>query len=81
MQKINSIEELKQLASNKTVEGFILLNYNLKSSKSISYDVEKKLFHVFNYIDDTENDLTEEELKTESNIAEAIEKGAFFIDE
>ena len=74
---VNDIEELKRLSSNG-VECCILLNYGLKSSKFIEWDGEK--FNIYNYIDDTSQLLTEDRLRTESNIAEAIENCALIVD-
>ncbi|MCQ2960630.1 MAG: hypothetical protein MJ198_10680 [Bacteroidales bacterium] len=80
--KINSIEELKKCLgeNNEYKEFFILLNYGLRSSKTISYDKEKNIFWIFNEIDGTECSLTEEELKDEdiTNIGKAINLGAFY---
>jgi len=75
MEKITSINQLKEEASAEDgVECFIQLMYGLRSSKCINYDGET--FYVYNEINDTEDELTEEELFTESNVGEAIEKGA-----
>lgn len=81
MKKINSIEELKE-ESKDGAEFFILLNGNLRSSKNISYDDEEKNFYIINYIDDTEQTLSEEKImdKNFTNIGEAMKKGALFKD-
>ena len=79
--KVSSVEELKEMA---TVEGgalfYIVLKYGLKSTKRIEWDPESKSFCILNQIDDTHEDLTEQELATETNIVKAIERGAFFKD-
>lgn len=76
---IKSVAELKKLASVEDgAEFFILLNYGLRSSKRIAWNEPSKSFCILNEIDDTHQDLTEEELATETNIVKAIEKGAFF---
>jgi len=71
--KINSIEELKQ---NKTTEYFISFGI-ARSTKYITYFEDEKIFSIYNLIDDTEEELTEEEL-LKSNIGVAIEKNAFY---
>lgn len=79
--RVTSVEELKRLA---TVEGgvlfYILLNGGLKSVKRIEWDEPGKSFCILNEIDDTHQDLTEQELATETNIVKAIERNAFFKD-
>ena len=83
MKKITSLEELKKESiyddRRGTAEFFILLNFNLRSSKRIVYYPDTNTFDVHNEIDDSyEEDLTEEQLKNETHIALAIENGAFF---
>jgi hypothetical protein len=78
--KIISIEQLKQECSDEDKDGFIMLNGGARSSKTIEYNTNLKLFHILNHIDDTEQMLEEQELSTHSNIAEAIQKGAFYLD-
>lgn len=70
---------MKKLASIEDGEEFfILLTHGLRSSKRIEWDEPSKSFCILNAIDDTHQDLTEEELATETNIVKAIEKRAFF---
>jgi len=77
--RIESIEELKKLAQQEGgCDCFIALNFGLKSSKHVTFNDKK--FYVFNFIDDTEVKLTEEEMRTETNIADAIVKGALILD-
>jgi hypothetical protein len=79
--KVTSVEELKRLANVEDgVEFFILLNGGLKSVKRIEWDEPSKSFCILNQIDDTHQDLTKQELATETNIVKAIERGAFFKD-
>ncbi|TAL43678.1 MAG: hypothetical protein EPN92_09820 [Chitinophagaceae bacterium] len=83
MKKITSIEELKQESIYDDRKGmaefFILLNFNLRSSKRIVYYPDTNTFDVHNEIDDSyEEDLTEEQLRNETHIVLAIENGAFF---
>ena len=78
---IRTIEQLKELAKNG-LECFILLNGGLRSSKYISYHPEDNKFYVFNYIDDSEQNLTESQIldKAYTNIGEAMKKGALIMD-
>jgi len=79
--RIKTIEQLKQLAKDG-LECFILLNGGLRSSKYISYNPDDNSFYVLNYIDDSEQELTENQLLDSeyTNIAEAMEKGALIMD-
>ena len=79
--RIRTTEQLKA-AAEKGLECFILLNGGLRSSKFIRYDPVDKTFYVFNYIDDTEQTLTEAQILDSSycNISEAMEKGALIKD-
>ena len=81
--KIKSIAVLKKAATNKDgnyTEFFIALAGGLaRSSKSISYSPSGKTFCISNEIDDSfEEELTEEELKSQTNIYTAIKAGAFY---
>jgi hypothetical protein len=80
--QIRSIDQLKE-ESNGGAEFFILLNYNLRSSKRIEWDEEEKRFFVFNLIDDTEQVLTEKQLMDHqyTNIGYAMAKGALYRDD
>lgn len=83
MKKINSIEELKKESEYDEKKGwaefFILLNFNLRSSKRIVYYPDTNKFDVHNEIDDSyEEDLTEEQLINETHIGVAIERGALY---
>jgi hypothetical protein len=82
-EKITSIQELIKACCTKSgnrAEFFIALGGGmLRSSKNITYDPEHRTFSVENEIDDTyQEDLTEDQLKSETNIVEAIESGAFY---
>jgi len=79
--RIRTIRQLKKLAKNG-LECFILLNGGLRSSKYISYHPEENKFYVFNYIDDSEQELTESQLLDSeyTNIGQALEKGALIMD-
>lgn len=79
MKQIKDIEELKQLCSKGYAGVFILLNFGLRSSKDIEYDSNTDTWRVFNYIDDTEQiGLTYDELKENTNIPLALERGALY---
>ena len=79
--RIKTIGQLKQLAKDG-MECFILLNGGLRSSKYISYNPDDNSFYILNYIDDTEQELTETQLLDSeyTNIGEAMEKGALIMD-
>jgi hypothetical protein len=82
--RITSLEELKMEAQGEQdVEFFILLNCNLRSSKRIVWDEEDKRFYIFNYLDDTEQALTEAQLldREYTNIGYAMTRGALFKDD
>jgi len=76
--KIKSVAHLKRLASrDEALDCFIALAGGLiRSSKNIFFDGE--LFIINNEIDGTGQKLTAAQLWTDSNIGEAIDKGAFF---
>lgn len=77
--KIESVDQLKEESKNAG-EFFILLNYGLRSSKRIWWNGTH--FFVLNYIDNTEQKLTPEQLHSEAtNIGKAIDKNAFFKEE
>lgn len=80
--KIKSIAELKKAATGKNgnyAEFFISIGGIGRSSKSIRYFPKEKTFNINNEIDDSsQDDLTEEELKSQTNICEAIKAGAFY---
>ena len=78
--KVESIQQLKQLAIEGKHEYYIQLNFGLKSSKYIVYDKYNWLFNITNEIDDTYEELTESQLSDQriTNIGDAINKGAFF---
>lgn len=80
-EQITSIEQLKKEArGDKDAEFFILLNGNLRSSKRIVWEEDEQRFLIINYIDDSEQELTKEQLMDTSytNIGLAMTKGALF---
>ena len=82
MKLITSIENLKKEASNKNgdySDFFIALNFSLRSSKRILYNEDSNTFDIINEIDYSyQDDLTEEQLRTETLIVESINKGALY---
>jgi hypothetical protein len=82
--QITSLDELKREAQGEQDgEFFILLNGHLRSSKRIVWDEEDRRFYIFNYLDDTEQELTEAQLMNReyTNIGYAMTRGALFKDD
>ena len=79
--KITSVEMLTKLCTEFPLECFISLNGGLRSRKNIQFEPSDNKFHIDNWIDKTRQELTAEELFTESNIGEAISKGSFWTDD
>ena len=80
MLQITSVQQLKDCCNGVQRDCFIALTGNIKSSKAIEYYEDSEEFYIVNYIDDTDQTLTERELYTKSNIGEAIKEGAFFLE-
>ena len=81
--RIRTIEQLKELARDENgLDCFILLNGGLRSSKYIRYYPEEKFFYVLNFIDSSEQELTESQIldSAYTNIGEAMKKGALIMD-
>lgn len=78
MKKIKSILELKRISKDKAIDCFMSLYGGLRSSKSIYFDSEKKVFSVIHEIDDYEEILTEQELRNDSRISLSISRGTFY---
>ena len=79
MMKILSQKQLDRLIEknpDRSLECFILLNYGLRSSKSISSDGDN--YYIYNEIDDTEETIPHDKLMDSSPIGEAIKKGALY---
>jgi hypothetical protein len=81
---VSSLEHFKVLSTNQrdkdilTSEFYIILAGGLARSCKRAYTIEG-LFTVYNESDDTwQEDLTEEQLHTQTMIPEAIEKGVFY---
>ena len=79
--RIRTIDQLKELAKNG-LDCFILLNGGLRSSKHIRYYPDENRFYVLNLIDDSEQELTENQImdKGYTNIGAAMQKGALIMD-
>jgi len=76
--RITSIEQLKAMAGVRCgQECYILLNGGLRSSKHIYYVADEKLFYITNFIDGSDQTLTETEIMDSAygNIGEAMAKG------
>ena len=81
--RIRTIEQLKELARGENgLDCFILLNGGLRSSKYIRYYPEENSFYVLNFIDGSEQELTESQIldSAYTNIGEAMKKGALILD-
>jgi len=79
--RIRTVEQLKELAKNG-LDCFVLLNGGLRSSKYIRHNPDDNSFYVLNYIDGTEQKLTESQILNSeyTNIGEAMNKGALIMD-
>lgn len=74
---IMTMEKLKELASHEDgLECSIILKGGMISRKKINFDGE--IFYIFNYIDESEQELTEIELmdKSKTNIGEALKNSS-----
>lgn len=80
--KINNLEELKEVLSEEgeTVEGYILLNGGIRSSKSMC-NLGNDKYSIINEVDDSEQFLSFEELNDESktHIGLAVTNGSFYL--
>ena len=77
--KVTSIDHLKELSSREEGEEFFISMGICRSSKRVWYDEYTKLFTIYNEIDDTEEEeVTEQYVKKNTNIVDAIERGAFY---
>lgn len=83
MMQVKNLEHLKKLANSESGEMqdfFISLAGGLaRSSKRISYDPLNDTFDIYNEIDDSvQDDLSPEQLASQTNIVEALELGSLF---
>jgi hypothetical protein len=84
VRKIVDMEDLKRVAKETRCECFILLNGGLRSSKSVIWEPRYGRFWISNEIDGSTQWLTVKQMAPAAkltNIGEAIEKGAFYLDE
>ena len=82
--QITNMEQLKKEArGEQDVEFFILLRGYLRSSKRIVWEEDEKKFFIINFIDDSEQELTEAQIMDEgyTNIGYAMAQGALFKDD
>ena len=82
MIKIKSMQQLKR-ESKQGAEFFMLLRFNLRSTKWIEWDAQNRVFDVINFIDGSEQTLTEKQLMDQgwTNIGHAINSGWLFKEE
>jgi hypothetical protein len=83
MKTIRSVDQLKKEAISRedtgVAEFFILLSGGIISAKRIIYYPDTDQFDIYNKIDDSfQDNLTEEELDSNTSIVQAIERGTFF---
>ena len=73
------MQQLKR-ESKQGAEFFILLRFNLRSTKWIEWDAQNRVFNVINFIDGSEQILTEKQLMDQgwTNIGHAINSGWLF---
>jgi hypothetical protein len=76
---ISNCRQLRQAIAAGCFEFRILLCGSFYSRKHITLDGRKR-FHVFNYIDDTQQRLTCKELFTRSNIGKAMRNGSLVVE-
>lgn len=78
---IENIEQLKEL-SKDGLECYIRLNGGVRSSKHIFYNEDVNTFEIINYIDDSEQTLTEEQLFNQdyTNVGIALKSNALIKD-
>ena len=75
---ISSLDDLKQRANNFTLPCYIVLGNFFRSSKDISYHPSTDMWSIYNYVDDSEQDLLTSQLESETMLIEAIEKKALW---
>ena len=79
MMKILSQKQLDRLIeknSDRSLDCFVLLNYGLRSSKSLTFDGDS--YYIYNEIDDSENIVKHDKLMDSFPIGEAIKKGVLY---
>ncbi len=76
MQRIKNVKALRKSIADGQREFRLCLRYGVFSRKTISVRADGR-FIIYNHIDDSVQSLTGRQLYTESNIGEAMGKGAF----
>ena len=78
--KVNDLNELKKLASNDghSINVFYNLGGFARSSKVIYYNDDSDTWDVLHMIDDSEEELSTDELFEFTHIGTALEKGALY---
>ncbi len=83
--QITSMEQLKKEAKGEDDEDFFILLASgyCRSSKRIEWDEHTKRFFIINFIDDTQQVLTEAQLMDRrfSNLGYAMTRGALYRDD
>ena len=77
--KILSQKQLDRLIEknpDRSLDCFVILNYGLRSSKSITFDGDS--YYIYNEINDSENIIKHNKLMDSFPIGEAIKKGALY---
>ena len=76
---VESIQDLREILNSGKYEYYILLAGGVvRSSKDLEM-LNDGRFKIFNYVDDSEQVLTEKELYTQSNIGKAIDNRALIV--
>ena len=81
--QIKTLDQLKQMASreHETIDVAILLAGGMaKSVKTVRFYPDSDEWAIYNFIDDSEQTITTDELWTESSLGKALDQGALFLD-
>lgn len=76
--RVKDLQELKHKSSDRCISCFIQLNFGLRSSKDIEYNNSTNTWYIYNYIDDSEQSLTDIELEEDTNIVKALNNNSLF---
>jgi hypothetical protein len=79
-QKVTDLTHLNKLIEEEKHEFFIALNGGIRSDKAIFFGDEEGTYFIINYIDDSEQTLTKDELfnKDLTNIGYALSVGSLY---
>ena len=75
---ITSLETLRELSEDNPLDIFLVLNGDVKSSKTITYYPNEEVYEIHNNIDDSDQVCSEKDLNKETNIIIALERGALY---